>query len=465
MTIPLATDQDTTAFYPPTVTPPRVPLSLPNFLINFIRNPLLVVPEAVYRESVYQFGTRLTWVTDPTLIKRILLDDRDSFPKTPLEKLVLGPLLGNGLLVSSGAEWKWQRQTAAPVFRHADNLRYTPVMVSAAEEIIDIWRNGTPGATHPIDTNMSDASYRVISETMLAGSDGPAFDRSDLEKVRHSWPLAYAVLGLPAWLPYPGRSRKRRAEQRMRTAVGELVRSRRASPGARDDLVGHLLSARDPDTNRPMSDEEMVDNLLTYLVAGHATVAKALTWALYLVARSRAWERRMLEEIEQVAGPGPIKAEHVDRLTEVTKVLKEAMRLYPPLPDISRVARADVELGGKQLRAGSFILIPIFAIHRHRRLWEDPDRFDPDRFAPERATQYSRHQFMPFGAGPRTCIGASFAMIESIVMLATFVRAARFEVPAGHVPIPVSRVTLWSGNGMPLKVWPRRASAPVAGAA
>jgi cytochrome P450 len=469
MSSPPAAAHDGGALYPPTVTPPREPLSLPAYFLTFVRNPLGVMPEAVYREPLCQYGARLTWVTDPALVKRILLDERDSFLKTSVEQRVLGPLLGKSVLISDGADWRWQRQTAAPLFRHADILQYAPAMVASAEKMIGHWRSRAPGTTHSIDEDMTHAAFDVIAETMLQGGDttlGPAIEQSNHDyQLPISWPLAYAVLGLPDWLPYPGRSGRRRAEQNLRSVVGEIVRARRDNPGDRDDLLVRLLRAKEPDTGRPMSDEQMVDNLLTFLLAGHETTAKALTWALYLVARAPDWERRMLAEIGQVAGDVPIKPEHIDRLTEVTKVIKEAMRLYPPISSIIRVPKKDVELDGKKLAAGSFIIIPIFAIHRHRRLWDDPDRFDPDRFAPEREAKYSRYQFMPFGAGPRVCIGGSFAMIEAVAMLATFVRAARFEVPAGHVPTPVSRVTLMPSGGMPLKVWPRQGSAPAAFAA
>ena len=138
------------------------------------------------------------------------------------------------------------------------------------------------------------------------------------------------------------------------------------------------------------------------------------------------------------------------------------MRLYPPAPVLTRIAKEPMEIGGKHLETGSLIVMPIFAIHRHRRLWQDPDRFDPERFAPEREAQHSRYQFMPFGAGPRICVGASFALIEAIAMLATLVRAAHFEVPAGHDPVPISRVTLRPRGGMPLKVWLRDKPAPLA---
>ena len=441
--------------YPPQIKPPPEPLGLLKFIVSFIRNPLTVLPEAVYTEPVYRYGKMLTWVTDPALIKKILLDEYENFPKTPVERRVLSPLLGNGMLVSGGPDWRWQRQTTAPVFRLTEVLRYAPAMNAAADATIAEWRKSPPGSIQAIDVNMSDASYAVICDTMLADSDGSAFDRADLGNVRYSWPLAYALLGLPTWLWYPNRARKERSEQRMREAVLRLVQSRRANPGPRDDVLVHLLRAKDPEDGQPMSDTQLVDVLLTLLVAGHETTAKALAWTLYLVARSPEWERRMLEEVRRVAGKGPIKAEHVDKLKVTSMVLKESMRVYPPVPTLTRIAKKDADLGGLEVKAGSMIFIPIYAIHRHKRLWHDPDRFDPNRFTPEREADYSRYQYFPFGAGPRICIGSSFAIVESIVMLAAFVRAAHFQVPEGFRPLPVSRVTLWSDSGMPLKVWPR----------
>ncbi len=167
----------------------------------------------------------------------------------------------------------------------------------------------------------------------------------------------------------------------------------------------------------------------------------------------------MLKEIRAVAGDGPILPEHIERLGEVAKFAKETMRLYPPVPIILRMAKRDLELGGKRIAAGSLVFVLIFAVHRHRALWADPDRFDPDRFSAEREAPNARYRFIPFGAGARTCIGASFAMVEIVAMLATLLRAARFEVAPQHRPVPVSRVTLWPRGGMPLKVSLRDATA------
>jgi cytochrome P450 len=447
-----ATVAEDAPLYPPDFDPPAEPLGLLQFAAAMASNPLRVVPQAAYREPLVKYGRRFFWVTDPALIKRILLDDRDKFDKAPVESKILRPLMGNGLITSRGADWKWQRQTTAPVFRTSEVLQYLPPMVAAAEETIARWRAAPQGSVHPIDKDVSDATYQVISETMLSDSTGAAFERDELDKVRVAWPMTFALLGLPEWLPYPGRAVKEAAERNIRASVLRMVQARRAEPSQRNDLVTRLLQARDPESGRPMGDTEIVDNLLTFLIAGHSTTAKALMWTLYLVARSPEWERRMLEEIAQVVGTGPLAAEHIDKLAVVDMVLKEAMRLYPPVPEFPRVPTEDVDLGGTLVRAGSYIFLPMTAIHRHRSLWDDPDRFDPTRFAAENDAKRSRYQFMPFGGGPRICIGAAFAMIEAIAMLALFVRAAHFSVPAGFVPQPLSRVTLWSTNGMPLRV-------------
>jgi len=213
-----------------------------------------------------------------------------------------------------------------------------------------------------------------------------------------------------------------------------------------------LIDARDPESGRPMSDDLLIDNLLTFFTAGHETTAKALTWTLYLLANAPRWAEAIRDEVERVAGAGPIGAGHIDRLVITQQVLKESMRLYPPAPVISRVAIVDTELGEYRVPAGTQIIVPIYAMHRHRKRWLDPDRFDPTRFSPENEARIPRYQYVPFGAGPRICIGMSFAMIEATAVLATLVRAASFKPARGHYPEPISRVTLRPKGGMPLEV-------------
>jgi cytochrome P450 len=451
-------DASSVPLYPPRVTPPPKPLNLPQSFIRFLRNPLLIIPEPVYHEPlvVLRGPAAIVWVTDPALVKIVLVDHCDDFPQDPLLRRVLGGLFGNSILTSEGRDWRWQHQMVVPLFRHGEIVRYVPSMVAGAESAIKAWSAAPPGSTHAIDADMLRATYHVISKTLLPGSAariGETMRRGTTDYVKGiSWSTVYAVLNFPVWLPRPGRRRMRFWETRLRAVVADTVHARHTSPEDRDDLFTRLLGALDPETSQPMPEERLVDNLLTFLMAGHHTIAMTLTWTLYLLSRAPEWEARVLEEIRRVVPSGPVTGEHLNRLVTVQQVLKESMRLYPPLPVMTRYTAKDVELAGEHIKAGTLIGLPIYVIHRHRKLWDDPDRFDPARFASEREASYSRYQFMPFGAGPRICIGAAFALIEATVMLATLVRAARFESATVHEPIPVSRVVLLPKDGMPLKV-------------
>lgn len=457
-TAPFTSDGES-ALYPPHAEPADVAQSLPRFIARFIRNPLTALPRQVYEESIVTLpsvGDRIAWVADPALVERVLLTEQESFPKTPLDKRALGPALGSSILTSEGAEWRWQRKTAAPPFRHAEILAYVPAMTDAADKQLGRWSARPEGAIAEIDGVMTVTTFDVISRTVLAGcgqAEGDVIRSAGQEFLEPiSWPIAYGMLGLPDWLWHPGRGRMLRAAARQRAAVAAVIQRRRTEPGMPGDILARLLAARHPETGEPMSDDQLVDNLTTFLAAGHETTAKALTWALYLLARAPSWQERIRDEVRTVAGTRPIAPAGIESLAVTTRVVKEAMRLYPPAPVLTRLASEDVTLGPKHLTKGTLVVIPIYAVHRHRKTWVDPDRFDPDRFLPEHERDHHRAQFMPFGFGPRTCIGASFAMIEVVTLLATLVRGAAFEWDGRHRPEPVSRVTLRPKGGMPLKV-------------
>jgi cytochrome P450 len=234
--------------------------------------------------------------------------------------------------------------------------------------------------------------------------------------------------------------------------VHSILARRRTVGLEGEDLMARLAAAKDPETGMPMSDEQIVDNMLTFLAAGHETTAKALAWTLYLIARDDTWQTRIREEVIANVGSEPIRHEHLDRLPLTRQVVKEGMRLYPPAPVMSRISTKAVKLGDRWVDPGTNFVIPIYAIHRHKKLWDNPDLFDPSRFSPEREKAHARAQFMPFGFGPRLCIGMAFAMMEAQAILAELVRKARFEWDGTHAPEPLSRVTLKPKGGMPLRV-------------
>lgn len=446
---------------PPRVAPPSRPLGRLGFVARFVRNPLSVVPQAVYERDLVagaRSNTPMVWITGPALIKTVLLDERDKFQKL-VQMRLLGPLLGRGVLTSEGADWKWQRQASAPMFRQHELLAFVPAFVRATQKLLARWREAPGGSEQPIERDMTAVTFDVISATLLPSADGAvgaAIEQSTATFQRAgAWGQLYAIANAPRWLPRPGGRRQLAAVQQLRAAVAGMIRERRgieARGAAPDDLMRRLMLARDPETGQSMNDEQLVDNLLTFYLAGHETTAKALTWTLFLVARSPQWSALLEEEIARVTGGAPVEAAHIERLVLVQQLVKESMRLYPPVPMMSRQAVVDTRLDGHEIRAGTSVVIPIYAIHRHAARWEDPDAFDPARLAPEREAHMPRYQYLPFGAGPRICIGMYFAMIEATAILATLLQHARFAPSDGPEPAPVARVTLIPRGGMPLKV-------------
>jgi cytochrome P450 len=455
----------TTTLYPPKAEPAPGPMPLYDFLYRFLHNPLRALPKQVYDQPYVIYRPRGTpgfvWLTDPALTEKVLLDRSGLYAKTRLEQRVFQPILGSGVLTAEGAHWQWQRRAMAPLFRHNEILSYVPHMAATAEAQAVAWRKAGTG-WRQIDADMVDTTFTVIANTMLAGGE-PAEGRV-LKRAGHTylsnapWEMTAAILRLPRWMPHPGSWALHRASRAMRGAVGDIIRRRRAegaaATAAEGDLLGRLLAARDPESGRPMSDDRLIDNLLTLLEAGHETTARALTWTLYILARAPEWQARVREEVVNVAGTGPIASAHVDQLAITERVIKEAMRLYPPAPVVARRPTQTVEIAGETFPPETEVIIPIYVIHRHNRLWQDPHRFDPDRFLPEEEKRILRTQYMPFGAGARICLGMSFAMVEAKVLLATFVRAATFEWDGKHEPEPISRVTLRPRGGMRLGVNP-----------
>ncbi len=444
--------------YPPAVTPSRRALPLLLFLGRFVRNPLRALPRAVYEQPIVTYGRKrplVTWVTDPELIERILLKDAAKFTKTRLEKRILVPVVGNGLLSADGEHWRWQRKLASPLFRHSEVIGFCPKIVAAAHEQVARWKTKGQRFTSDVLLDMTETTFAVIARTVLAGineQEGAAIQKAGhdyLEPI--SWELAATLLMPTRDIWHPGQARMRKAAKETRDIVQRLLDQRRAAGTDGDDLVARMLTVR-RESGEPMSDAELVDNLGTFLLAGHETTAKALTWTLYLLARAPEWQERARHEIMSVTGGANVTPAHIAKLEITTRILKESMRLYPPVPVMTRVNTEDIELGGKFLPKPTLVVIPIYSVHRHKLLWTDPDRFDPDRFLPENEAKFPRAQFMPFGFGQRVCIGSTFAMLEALAVLATLLQHARFDWDGRHFPEPVSRVTLRPKGGMPLIV-------------
>lgn len=446
--------------WPGVTAPPRAHAP-PLFLYHFVRNPLRCLPQAVYDEPVVPFrlgALETAWVTDPALTEQIFLAANTDFPKPPLELRVFSNPLGRSILTDQGSDWRWQRHAVSGLFRHETMLEGVPAMGAAAGALLARWQAQGP-AERRIDRDLTGATYAAISATLFGGAamtEAGAIQRAvEAYLNATSWEIAATLAGLPAWAWHPGRGPMHRAARDMRAAVERLLDRWQADGGGGDHLLSRLLAAEEPGHDGGgISRVRVLNNLLTFLNAGHETTAKALLWTLFILSQEPVWQARLREEARAVAGDGPIEGHHVEQLQLTRQVFEEAMRLYAPAPVLTRQAREDCDIGGVRLKAGSVIFIPIWAIHRHRRLWDAPERFRPERFAPGARETIRRTQYLPFGYGPRICIGSVFSRIEGVTMLATLLRGAQFGWPGGPDPEPLARVTLWPRGGMRLHVTP-----------
>ncbi|MBO9654392.1 MAG: cytochrome P450 [Agrobacterium tumefaciens] len=436
--------------------------------LSLIRNPLKAMPPEIFSEPAVfsRLGGKMrVHLADPALIHEALVKNAHLLAKGEDVRRALGPALGQGLLTADGDHWKWQRQSVAAAFRHEKLLELMPVMIDSARRTGQNWHL-SPSGDIDISHEMMRTTFDIIVETMMSGGHGIDIGRVEQSITDYlkptGWTFALAVLGAPEWLPHPGRRKARAAVDYLRASLATVVTGRRQNPMGQTDLVSMLLEAKDPETGRMMSDTEIVDNLLTFITAGHETTALGLAWTFHLLSQNREEERRVVEEIEAVTAGEPVAAEHIARLTYTRQVFSEAMRLYPPAPIITRTALQDFTLGEHDIPAGTVLYVPIYAVHRHTALWNEPERFDPSRFGPEESRTRHRYAYMPFGAGPRVCIGNAFAMMEAVAILAVVLQTVHLENSSAAKVEPLMRVTLRPENRLMMQVRQRKNKSPAA---
>lgn len=433
------------------------------FFFRARNNLLTAFSKTVYRQLIVRrgfMGTPVWIVSDPEAVKRILLDHVGNYPKSVQQQRRLRPALGDGLLTAGGESWRWQRRTTSPAFQHKKIVAFAPAMTAAAADMVASW-DGEAAAERDIPHDMMRLTYDVLSRTVFgegARTDpvkmGAAFERYFDTIGRLD--LA-AFLNLPEWVPTVGRLKARPALRYFHREIGRIVGERRAllardAAAAPDDLLTMLLTATDPDDGRPMDDAQVIDNVITFIGAGHETTANALCWTLYLLSEYPWADERIQEELARVLNGRLPEAEDVANLPYTRQVIEEALRLYPPAPFLGREAVDADELCGHPVKPGTQILVSPWIIQRHELLWDEPDLFDPERFAPGRREAIHRFAYFPFGAGPRICIGMAFAMQEAVLLLATMLQAYRFTVVDPSKIDPHSTITLRPRGGMKMRI-------------
>ncbi|MEM9781547.1 MAG: cytochrome P450 [Pseudomonadota bacterium] len=453
---PAAAYRDT-LYRPPAPWPVSPTRALWRAISTFERDLITLLPSEAYRGPLdAKLGVSrrsIFLINNPETVQRMMGPDRALFPKNDLMVGALSPLVGEGLFVSEGAVWERQRRMIDPAFAHMRVNRAFAHMAAAMDDGIARLDRAAAAATPlSLEAEMSgltaDMIFRTIFSETLDGSDAArVFDAfARFQRAVANVELRHLLLS-PAWTEVRQPRPAREAAAEIRRTVGAMLDARRAAAarGQRgDDIAGDVIAARDPETGEGFSREEMLDQLGVFFLAGHETTASALTWALFILSQQPETVARIRAEIAATldgGGEAPLTAGGVKRLAFTRAVFREALRLYPPVTFLARVAAEDVTIGDLAMPRGAMVLISPWTIQRHEALWPAADRFDPDRFLGNREGEVPAGAYLPFGGGPRLCIGVAFAMLEATLILAAILRRYDIEVERPDRVRPVARLT------------------------
>jgi cytochrome P450 len=425
--------------------PKRFPFDPLAFGMNIVREFGDIAHYQVGPLHVYQLA-------HPDFARQILVEEPEKYYKARLIKQAFAPFAGQGLLTSDGALWKQQRKLMQPAFHHGQLTSYGAVMVRRA---LDLFDSFDVGAVLEIQEEMSRLTLAIVVETLF-GADvtreakevgGLMIAVLDAANDRIN-----SVLRVPSWVPTRRNLREKRALRRLDELFHAFIAAHRASKAPPADLLSVLLAATDEDSGIRMSDQQLRDEMMTLFLAGHETTAMALTWTWYLLSQHPEVEQRLLDEVSRVPRARTPTVADLPQLPYTEMVVRESMRLYPPAPGVAREPIEDVRIGGYVVPRGSLLSVNTFAMHRDRRFFDDPERFDPGRFAAGWEEHIPRYAFLPFGGGPRVCIGNGFAMMEARLILAAVVRRWRLSLEPDQEIVPAQLVTVRPKHGIRMRV-------------
>jgi cytochrome P450 len=447
---------------PPAPRPREAPLGPLATMFVLRRNPIETWTKAHFEKPILLGNSILGMtavVTDPHAIRRVLSENAGNYRKDWLQRRVLSPGLGEGLLTVDGEAWRVQRRTLAPLFTPKTVAGFTAMMLEASEALVARWQRQRPGRTIDVHAEMGRATLDILGRTIF--SDGVGEKPREFMRVLSDYLQSIGSLDpvdlfdLPSFVPRLNHLKNRAALAFFKEAVEAIIEKRRARLDAEPqsvsrDLLTLLLEAADPETQNHLSQDEVYANVLTFIGAGHETTANALTWSLYLLSLAPEWREKLA--IEADAAFSGSRETLVEQLVQTRAVIEEAMRLYPPVASLTREAVDADDLCGRRIRKGTLVMMPPWLLHRHRLLWDNPDHFDPRRFLPGAREKIDRFAYLPFGAGPRICIGATFALQEACILLAAIMRHFRLDHVESHEIVPVQRITLRPKGGMPMRL-------------
>ena len=404
-------------------------------------------------------------VSDPALIRHVLLENFDNYDKHTPAFDAVRVVLGNGMLTSRGPLWKRQRRMAQPAFHGESVKRFAPILTRMANECGDAWSEASRlGQPVNVCRDMMRVTLRGVAETLF----GDDLDEN-IAEINRVFPTILACLAArvssplrpPLWLPTANNRRLAPALSSLNAIVERLIATKRqrvaageAGHASEQDLLTTLMLARDAETGEMMSDLQLRDEVMTLLIAGHETTANALSWLWVLLDQHPQEQERLRDELVEVTGGAAPTVADVPKLVRLKAVIQETLRLYPPVWMFDRRARSRDTLGGVPIRGGDLVIFCPYAIHRLPALWSDGDSFRPERFAPGCEEQKNKFAYLPFGAGPRICLGASFAMIESQIIMGTLLSRFRGRMVDREDVRPAPRVTLRPSRSVMLQLEP-----------
>mgnify|MGYP001591509736 CR=1 FL=1 len=441
-------------------------VSLWTYFRLFKKDILSAQPAHLYRAWMAEMRTpffRSYMCNDPDLVDLVLKKRPMDFPKSERIRVGLKPLLGESVFISNGALWEHQRRIIDPAFEGGRLRTVFPAMWDSGVAAVERLQVLADGAPVDVESHTSHVAMDVIFRTLFSVPieheiAGAAFNTFKEHQTAQPVANIGALLPLPKWVPRYHSRKTRDTARIIRDLIGQLT-SQRAQDikdgTAPDDLATKIMTTPDPETGEVFEQEEMVDQVAIFFLAGHETSAAALAWALYLLARYPEWQDRLAQEATTAFEPDKIYFSALSKLRHSRAVFRESMRLYPPVPMFVREAACPERFRDRNVRKGSQVILSPWHLHRHERLWERPDEFDPARFDTPNGKDCLRSAYIPFSAGARVCPGSAFAMAEGPLLLSMLVRAFRFEPVEGDDPMPVAHLTVRSANGIRLRITPR----------
>lgn len=422
------------------------------------KNPLRVMERATLEHSpVVRLPLPLVEgfiISDPKLVEHVLVGNSRNYVKQTRGYEMLRKVLGNGLVTSEGEFWKRQRRIAQPAFHRERMLAFGEMMTTAATDMVNAWQ---PGRPFDVANEFMRVTLRLVGETLLSSdvtSSASEVGQAITVALEHLIHRTLHPFGLPEWVPTPRNRGFQKALSQLDRVVLGMIGSRRDGSGPKNDLLAMLMEARDPETGEGMSDEQLRDEVMTIFLAGHETTANALAWTMVLLGKSPQVEQRLVKELNEVLGGRVPTMSDVPKLTYTAMVLKESMRLYPPVWSLARRVVETEVVDGVTLPKDAIVFICSYALHRHPGFWTDPEAFDPERFAAD-APQPVKGAYLPFSMGQRKCIGDTFAMVEATLVLATVLQRMHLSLVPGQQFTPEPVITLRPLGGVQVVASPR----------